>query len=359
MTSTAPDGARIGLNPVHAITDEVSTFAHQLGVPRVVLWPSRWLDSPDGPACWTLEALLAAKRSCDERGLVLEAIGAHNYIRAMLGLPGADRQIEQCITTIRSMGAVGVRVLDYFWAPNGAWRTGFTDELRRGAMTNSFDLSLVEAADAVERNRLWDPDRTSPAFAQVYELPDDVIVTEDDLWKTYEYFLRAVLPVAEEQGVLLAVHPADPPVPMLGGIGRMLRSPAHYRRAMELADSPAWGVLACLGSISEMPGGAANVFEMIDTFGPLGKIGLVHFRDVEGSVPRFRETFLGEGNYEPFAVMKRLLEVGYEGLIIEDHYPVLAGDTRGEPSTFYGHRARAHAIGYLQGLLQAAQAALS
>ena len=90
---------------------------------------------------------------------MLEAIGAHNYIRAMLGLPGADHQIEQCITTIRSMGAVGVRVLDYFWAPNGAWRTSFTDELRRGAMTNSFDLSLVEAADAVERNRLWDSSR--------------------------------------------------------------------------------------------------------------------------------------------------------------------------------------------------------
>ena len=56
--------------------------------------------------------------------------------------------------------------------------------------------------------------------------------------------------------------------------------------------------------------------------------------------------------------MKRLLEVGYEGLIIEDHYPVLAGDTRGSRD-LHGHRARAHAIGYLQGLLQAARAALT
>ena len=151
INAGAPGRARIGLNPVQAITDEVATFAHQLGVPRIVRWPTRWLEAPGEPACWTVEALTAAKRQCDERGLVLEAIGAHNYIRAMLGLPGADRQIDQCITTIRRMGAVGVRVLDYFWAPNGAWRTSFTDELRPGAMTNSFDLALVEAAGAVLR----------------------------------------------------------------------------------------------------------------------------------------------------------------------------------------------------------------
>ena len=141
---------------------------------------------------------------------------------------------------------------------------------------------------------------------------------------------------------------------MLGGIGRMLRSPDHYRRAMELADSPAWGVLACLGSISEMPGGAANVFEMIDTFGPLGKIGLVHFRDVEGSVPRFRETFLGEGNYDPFARdAPAATRSATRGLIIEDHYPVLEGDTRTADGRFHGLRGRAHAIGYLQALLRA------
>jgi mannonate dehydratase len=182
-------------------------------------------------------------------------------------------------------------------------------------------------------------------------------VTEDDLWKSYEDFLRAVLPIAEENGVMLAVHPSDPPVPMLGGIARMLRSPAHYRRAMDLADSPAWGVLLCLGSVSEMPGGASDVFEMIDLFGPIQKIGLVHFRDVQGTVPKFRECFLGEGNYDPVAVMKRLLEVGYRGLIIEDHYPALAGDPPAWERSFHGYRGRAHAMGYLQGLLRAGQTA--
>jgi mannonate dehydratase len=352
--------ARIGLGPVTRITDEVALVAHQLGAPYVGLWPTQWQEErPGAGARWTVEELADAKRRCEERGLTLEYIGPHNYIRAMLGLPGRDEQIEQCIETLRSMGSVGIGVLDYFWSPNGAWRTSDSVPLRPGATTNSFDLAVVEAADGVEHKRMWNAggDYTT-AYAQVFELPDGVIVAEEELWKTYEYFLRAVLPVAEEEGILLSVHPSDPPVPMLGGIGRMLRSPAHYRRAMELADSPAWGVLACLGSISEMPGGAANVFEMIDTFGPLGKIGLVHFRDVEGSVPVFRETFLGEGNYDPFAVMKRLLEVGYTGLIVEDHYPIFAGDTAAADGLHQGLRAKAHAIGTLQGLLRSARSAL-
>jgi mannonate dehydratase len=334
------------------ITPEVAAIAHQLGAPHVVLWPSVWQEERPGAGLrWTVTELAEAKRRAEELGLTLEGIAPHNYVRAMLGLPGRDAQIEQCIETIRSMGAVGIRVLDYFWGV-GAWRTSFTEELRPGVTTNGFDLAVIEAADAVEHNRLWGTHSTS--YEQALELPEDVVVTEDDMWETYDYFLRAVLPVAEEEGVLLAVHPSDPPVPMLGGVGRMLRSPDHYRRAMELANSPAWGVLLCLGSVSEMPGGASNVLEMIDLFGPLGKIGLVHFRDVEGSVPKFRETFLGDGNYDPFLIMRRLLEAGYRGMIMEDHYPVMDGDTKLE-GMHTGMRAKAHAVGTLQGLLRSAR----
>jgi mannonate dehydratase len=360
MTMPRTDRARIGLGPVNRITDDVALVAHQLGAPHVGLWPSRWLEErPGAGARWTVAELAAARRACEERGLVLEYIGPHNYIRAMLGLPGGDEQIEQCIETIRAMGATGIRVLDYFWAPNGAWRTTFTEQLRPGATTNGFDMAEVERAGNVLRNRMMrETGAYTDSYAQVFELADDVVVTEEDLWKTYERFLRAVLPEAERAGVLLSVHPSDPPAPMLGGIGRMLRSPDHYRRAMALADSPAWGVLACLGSISEMPGGAANVFEMIDTFGSIGKIGLVHFRDVEGSFPKFRETFPGEGNYDPFLVMRRLLEVGYTGVIVEDHYPVLAGDSGTPDGVVPNVRAKAHAIGTLQGLLRAARTSL-
>jgi len=157
---------------------------------------------------------------------------------------------------------------------------------------------------------------------------------------------KAVLPVAEQHGVMLAVHPSDPPVPMLGGIARILRSPDAFRRAMALADSPAWGLILCLGTFSEL-GGATSVMEMIDTFGPAGNIGYVHFRDVQGTVPRFNECFLGDGNYDPIAVMEKLRAVGYKGFVMEDHVPILAGDSP------FQDRSRSHAMGYMQALLRA------
>jgi mannonate dehydratase len=94
-------------------------------------------------------------------------------------------------------------------------------------------------------------------------------------------------------------------------------------------------------------GGADAVMEAIAAFGPAGKIVYVHFRDVQGMVPRFQEAFLGEGNYNPLQVMRALKRVGFNGFILDDHVPRMAGDTE------YAHRGRAHAIGYLQALLAA------
>jgi mannonate dehydratase len=174
------------------------------------------------------------------------------------------------------------------------------------------------------------------------------IVTDDDMWVNYEYFIRAVLPVAEESGVRLALHPDDPPVPSLGGVARIFRDVAGFRKGYALANgSPAWGLDLCLGCCSEMSGGAVNVREMIEFFGPRGSICYAHFRDVQGTVPKFAECFLGEGNYDPAEIMLLLKKSGFTGFVLDDHVPHIVGDTP------WGHRARAHAIGYMQGLLRA------
>ncbi len=76
-----------------------------------------------------------------------------------------------------------------------------------------------------------------------------------------------------------------------------------------------------------------------------GKILYVHFRDVQGTVPQFAECFLGEGNFRPPTVIRALHRVGFDGFLLDDHVPFMVDDTQ------YGHRGRAHAIGYLQGLL--------
>jgi mannonate dehydratase len=176
---------------------------------------------------------------------------------------------------------------------------------------------------------------------------DEDIVTEERMWENYAYFIRAVLPVAEEAGVKMALHPDDPPVPMLGGVARIFRSPDHFKRAYALnPDSPSWGLDLCLGCCSEMPGNRENVHEMIEFFGTRGKIFYIHFRDVQGELPNFQECFIGEGNFDPAEVMVQLHRVGFDGFILDDHVPHMDDDTD------WNHRGRAHAIGYMQGLMR-------
>ena len=80
----------------------------------------------------------------------------------------------------------------------------------------------------------------------------------------------------------------------------------------------------------------------------------MHFRDVQGTVPAFTECFLGEGNLDPGRVVRRLHDAGFDGFLIDDHVPAMVGDldTWGDTSPeAYCSRGRAHAIGYLQGVL--------
>src|SRR5271170_6020172 len=68
---------------------------------------------------------------------------------------------------------------------------------------------------------------------------EDEAVSEEQMWGNYIYFIKAVLPVAEEAGVKMALHPDDPPVPMLGGVARIFKSPEDFKRAWaRYANSP-------------------------------------------------------------------------------------------------------------------------
>ena len=115
---------------------------------------------------------------------------------------------------------------------------------------------------------------------------------------------------------------------------------------LHLAFDKLFGLLdLCLGCCSEMPGGAENVVEMIEHFGPRGKILYVHFRDVKGTVPSFAECFIGEGNYNAAETLRLLRDSGFTGFLLDDHVPHVVDDSN------WNHRGRAHAIGYMQGLM--------
>ncbi|WP_254271312.1 mannonate dehydratase [Haloarcula marina] len=325
---------RIGLGQFMDPTPEKLRFCKQLGVDDILLNMYRY--SPDYPHMpdneriplegdeeWSYENLVELRERVESAGLRLNAIEnipISFYDKIMLGREGRERQMEHVKTTIRNIGRAGIPMFGYHWMPGGVWRN--TDvTVRGGAGASGFDLDAV---------------------------PDDFThgreYTEEELWDNYEYFLSELLPVAEEAGVQMCLHPNDPPVRSLGGVPQLFRNFENFKRAMELVPSENHGLEFCLGCWSEM---GEDLPEVIRYFGERDKLFYVHFRDVDGTVPRFNETFVDQGNYDAYEILSLLDEVGFSGLVIPDHVPHVEGDTDWE------HRGRAHAVGYLNGMLNA------
>jgi mannonate dehydratase len=335
---------RLSLGHVDEYDDRVATFAHQLGLKSVQLHTPNLLPGREG--YWSLPELRALRDRCDADGLAIDGIEnvplAH-FWKIQRGVAGRDEQIDNYCKTIRNLAAVGIDLLGYNFLATYVWRTSMAASGRGGARVTSFDLDAAGAGNALAGYRL------TPAEPLAEPL------TAEQMWANHRYFLDAVLPVAEQVGVRLALHPDDPPVDEpLGGAARIFTSPAALVAAREQArSSPSWGLNFCLGTVSEMAG-EESINEVIDTLGAAGAIFYVHFRDVQGTVPRFSECFLGEGNFDPARVIRRLHEVGFDGFLIDDHVPAMVGDpdTWGDTSPeAYCSRGRAHAIGYLQGVL--------
>jgi mannonate dehydratase len=335
---------RLALGHIDEFDDRVARFAQQLGVSCVQFHtPS---NLPGKPGYWTVDELAELVRYCESFGLTidgLENVPLWHWEKVLFGQPGREEQLENYCRTIRNMAAVGIATLGHHFLPGYVWRTDMRAQGRGGAMVTAFDLADVPA--------------TGNALASYKLAPTGFTgsIDADTMWANYKVFLDAVLPVAEQVGVKLALHPDDPPVDVpLGGVARILTSPAALRKASELAEeSPSWGLDLCLGTVSEMDG-EHSVNEVIDYFGPRGRIFYVHFRDVQGTVPAFKESFLGEGNYNPARVIRRLADKGFDGFIIDDHVPAMIDDvdTWGDTSSrAYVSRARAHAMGYLQGII--------
>ncbi|HEY3880474.1 MAG TPA: mannonate dehydratase [Trebonia sp.] len=335
---------RISMGHVDTYDDRTAAFARQLGLRSVQLHTPSNLSGTTGH--WTVAELRALRERCEADGLPLEGLEnvplAH-FGKIQRGEPGRDEQIENYQTTIRNMAEAGIRLLGYNFIATYVWRTEMGAGGRGGARVTAYDGAKAHEGNALAAYKL------TPAVSGREP------ITAATMWANHQYFLDAVLPVAEECGVRLALHPDDPPVDEpLGGAARIFTSPAALARAHEQAGGAAcWGLNLCLGTVSEM-GGETAVNEVIDFFGPRNAICYVHFRDVRGTVPSFAECFLGEGNFSPARVIRRLVSTGFDSFLIDDHVPAVIGDldTWGDTSSeAYCGRGRAHAIGYLQGVL--------
>ena len=256
--------------------------------------------------------------------VVVEPLPNSIYDDIKCGTDRADEAMATAKNVVRHMGKLGIGVLCMnFMAHIGWYRTSSKNPERGGALSTAFDMTQFTPAD-------------------------DFTITEEQLWRNMERFFREIVPVAEECGVRLALHPDDPPVPALGGVCRVLVSKEAIDRAIHLVKSDCLGVTLCQGCYSAM---GENVYDVIRHFGAQGKIFYVHFRDVRGTREHFSETFHDNGQTNMAETIHLYRELGFDGPVRVDHVPTMAGESTDIPG--YANLGRLYAIGYLRGLLEA------
>ncbi|MFD4022198.1 mannonate dehydratase [Streptomyces sp. NPDC058576] len=300
--------------------DRLMRLMRQCGVDHAVL---RLPEGPDGsmPVDW--ETVRAAVRPVQEAGMrveVLEPVPPMDKVKQ--GLPGRDEEIARVHTLLHTMAALDIPLLCYNFMVFGWGRTRMAEPGRGGSLVTGFD-----AAD----------------LADLPSHPEGI--SEEQMWANYAYFLDAVLPVAEETGIQLAVHPDDPPLSPYRGVGRILRTPDLIERAMSLSDSPAHGLTFCQGTFATM---GADIPSTVKRFAD--RIRFVHFRDVQGDATKFTETWHDEGMTDMRAAMRAYQEIGFDGPMRSDHVPTLDGEPNDHPG--YETLGRLYAVGYLRGLAE-------
>ena len=330
---------KLGMDHIGEITDEKLNFLQQMGVEGIMYTP---YGRPSDRGYHEYAHLIHLKEWVESYGMELGAVSGNNpwswHYKWMLGLPGRDEQIENCLTTIRNVGAAGIPVFTYNIHALRFYRTGSHARLRGGAFGTSFNADLVKNASLYASTGGVDIN----LIPQSHRRP----ITDDEMWSNLQYFLDAVVPVAEEAGVNLGLHPDDPQIPEIGGVARIMRSPEAFRHAVEMAPSKNNQLLFCVGCFTEM---GADVPAEISYFGERGKLAWIHFRNIKGTTEKFVETFPDEGDSDMFAVMKACEKVGYEGYFTPDHRLRIIGDSD------WGHRYWAYALGYTRALLKAVQ----
>jgi mannonate dehydratase len=212
----------------------------------------------------------------------------------------------------------------------GWLRTSLADRGRGGALVTSYNHDLMKNAPLTEYGE----------------------VSEDQLWDAFEHFLKVVVPVAEESGVKLALHPDDPPLSPIRGMARIMRTFENFRRVIELVPSPNNGQTFCQGNFAAMAD-VDDVSDAIRYFGERNKIFFAHFRDVSSKVPSFSEVFHDEGPTDMLAAMQTYIESGFDGPMRPDHAPTLEGENNDHPG--YMLMGKIFAVGYMKGLIEAAR----
>lgn len=305
--------------------DRSWALALQAGVTHAIVKCAPDLTGLNPP--WDRDALATIQRRFADAGLTVLGLEGDQFDmqRIKLGLPGWEDDLALYARMLRNMGELGIGLLCYnFMATIGWCRTATDVPARGGALTSRFALDELDPEPIPEAQR----------------------ATEERLWENYARFVSHAVPAAEAAGVRMGLHPDDPPVSPLRGVGRILTSPDAVARALALSDSPSHRLTFCQATFRAMgadPAATARRFA--------DRIAFVHFRDIEGTPGRFTETFHDNGPTDMPAMLALYHELGFRGPIRADHVPSLAGEE--DLPHGYALLGRLFAVGYMKGILDA------
>lgn len=325
----------------HLIVHLVDYFGHEKNNKENTNQPigelEGWGTAGDGKV-WSVEELLAIKKEINSFGLEWEVI--ENFDPAMwydilLDGPKKYEQIENVKQLIRNVGEAGIPVFGYNFSLAGVSSRIQGEFARGGAISVGMDkVNQTPIRNGMVWNMVYDSD------APAGEVP---CVSHDELWKRFEFLINQIIPVAEEAGVIMAAHPDDPPMPIVRNTPRLVYQPDLYQKLINYADSPSNKLEFCLGTIAEMTEG--DVYEATDVYSKQNKIAYIHFRNIVGKVPKYREVFVDEGDIDMIKILKILKKNNFKGTIIPDHTPQM-------DCSAPWHAGMAFAMGYMVAALK-------
>ncbi|HUJ23288.1 MAG TPA: mannonate dehydratase [Bryobacteraceae bacterium] len=301
----------------------------QLGVDHVLT------VSPHIP--WEEKQIRSIMENLRSGGLTLGNTMIYGFPNTIYGRPGRDEEIDKVQQSIRAAGRAGLRVVEYNFYAHRIVEGYYEETGRAGAGLTAFDYDRVK---------------------DLPPLPQEGAHTLDEMWSNIAYFLKAVIPVAQESGVRMALHPNDPPAPVSRGSGQIMGTVEGWKRLIDIVPSPSNGITFDCGVTREM---GQDPVEVCRYFGERDCINHVHFRNVRVEKPyeKYTEVFLDEGQVNMFAVMKELVRQQYPRLVYPEHPRALDYDRErpgfkaGYPGGG-GYAAFAYNVGYAKAMLQAA-----
>jgi mannonate dehydratase len=306
-------------------------------------------DPMDGT--WNYEWFRDIKAAINAEGLVLEAIEnfepAHWY-DVLLDGPKRDAQMAHLKQIIRDMGRAGIPIMGYNFSLAGVWGRDNAPTARGKAVSVGFhNPDQTPIPNGMVWNMIYDVNGFDPEGKHGTIAP----VSHEVIWERFGRFLSEIVPVAEEAGVKLALHPDDPPLPTLRGAARLVYRWDLYQRVLDLVPSPNNAMEFCVGTLAEMSdshGGRAgfkDIYNMVDHYSGTGRIGYVHFRNVKGQVPYYDEMFVDDGDVDMIEVMRVLHKNNFDGVLIPDHTPAMSCNAP-------WHAGKAFALGFMRAVMK-------